>query len=683
MTDIELILKGTPTFLIKDTATHWQRLGAIYSKTKQGWTLPAMPPFLNNILQDLETVYNIKLEQLSPEIQAHIQACGNLEDWTTKVKQYPWPVECKAHQYDGIAEILYNYRWLLNWDMGTGKTKIAIDAVSYLGEKTLVLCPPIAIANWQSEIHKFTNGKSTAILLQNQSPDKKRKLIAEAAQNHQYLIANYDLMRTLGHPHIDSSVYAYCKKNQLSLHTGLLTPLKQISSAKLQLDLVQKWHTGVYKPQQIREIVQETLVKTPYQWVMDFPYSVFICDESHRIKNYRSARTQACKVLATKAARRIFMSGTSIQGSPWDLYAQAKVLAPTIMPEDAEQFRSTFFKLAECRFGKQRSGRPTYIEVGTQNLHILHERMQQISSVRKLDDCVSLPERQFITIEYELSAAQKQSYNQLASYWVMETPDSEYRAPNAAVRLSKLLQICSGFTYLPEHDMLCDTCDNKMPCVLNGTLPGSKTCIKRNEVDKTRTVLRYSDNAKLNTLMELLSDITPNYKVVIWAALTQELDDIAERLTRAEISFVRVDGSNTHQVQKEVRKFEDNPKCKVYLGQISTGIAINLTAAKYSIYYSRDWSDEHREQSLARTYRMGQTQKTVVYDLCGKGTVEAQQMIALKAKRTLSELITNKIECSLCIRYKECLANETQPWDRDCILKTGYARNITEIGVLK
>ena len=279
-----------------------------------------------------------------------------------------------------------------------------------------------------------------------------------------------------------------------------------------------------------------------------------------------------------------------------------------------------------------------------------------------------------------MSPAQRRDYNYVVKEWVLERSDApDLEIQNGAIRVSKLLQVCSGFVYVPEDAGVCDSCQKLKVCVAQRITPGSKDCIKVNEIDKTaRESLRYPVNPKLTTTMDLLQDLLAQGKAIVWAAFEQELDDLEEQFIKQKWGYVRVDGKTTKHIKKLAEKFNTDPECQVYLAQISTGISITLNAAAYAVYYSRDWSLENRKQSLGRNRRIGQTQKTVVYDVCAARSVELQQLAALKSKEDIANLLTNKINCTLCAKYAECLPAQITPWGPGCILQTEATRAIAD-----
>lgn len=668
-------LRTTPVLSVKGTSSKWQRIyGATLDKVNNRWLFPAVPPFIDKVLHDINKVHNLK--DFTDNAEEWIDGLKTLDEWKDIVNNLQLPIASYEHQLDGLAELLFNYRWVLNWKMGTGKTKIAIDAISYLQRKTLVLCPLIAVGSWELELQKFAVNTLKVMSLTQTTPKAKKNAIKKAIQgDYDVLITTYDNTRNLGYPHIDATVYTYCTDNRLVLHDGLRKPLKRISSGKKQLQFIIEWHKKKRKPASIREEIKHITKKDPVQWVNDFDYDIIVADESHRMKNHRRLKTKACKNLALKASRRYLLTGTLSQGDPWDLYPQLRFLGPHVMPEDVLTYKKKYFV-----YGDEKEK----VVTGYKNIHILNARVNYVSSTKRLEECVTLPERTFITQLYSLSSAQKKSYNQLVESWAMNLPENEVlETSNGAIRLSKLLQICSGFVYLPQDTTICDTCSNVRKCVQYRIVPGSNKCILKHLFPKGRQSMRYPDNPKLVACKDLIIDLSVNGKCIIWAAMIQELDDIQKMLDGLKIGYVRVDGSNTKNAKNLANIFNTKKDCLIYLAQISTGIAITLNEAQYTINYSRSWSEEQREQSLGRNYRIGQRKKTIVYDLCGKYTIETHQLKALDQKAKVANILTNRIDCVLCSKYAHCVKEDISPWTDECIHKTEMARIITKAKIVR
>lgn len=664
--EIELVaVNSTPVFAVQGTDPHWSRVyGATFDKKGMRWLFPAFPPFINNVLQDFANVHaDIPLNK---EASTWVEKVGTIESWKAVAEGLDLPTTSYEHQVTGLSELLYNYRWILNWEMGTGKSKVVIDALNHLKTTALVLCPLIAVDNWAEEIRLHSGGELTTLVLQGASRAKKMKLI-QSYEDQDVIITTFDTARIYGTPQMLPKALKVFQKKRLPPNPGIKKVLRTINDSETQVRFAHEW-VGGRKLKEIRAEAAE-LIQGKRQWLVQLPYETIVADESHRIKRIQSGATKIALQLSQKASRRYELSGTLAQGDPRDLYPQLKFLAPYLIPENWMDFCSMYLTY---------SPRNDKIVTGYKNIHILNARVEEVSSVKKLIECVDLPERQFETVYFNLSAAQRRDYNGVVGTNTIECADRDpVEIANGAIKVSKLLQLCSGFVYVPDETDICDTCPTVMHCVEQNVQPGTPRCTNpKASAVEARVSLRYPDNPKLDTVSELLKDMLLGSKVIIWACFGQELDDIEEMLVRNKWGYVRVDGSTTKHIKKLAAKFDTDPDCRVYLAQISTGIAITLNAATYTIYYSRDWSLENRQQSLFRNFRIGQSKKTVVYDVCARGSLELQQLNALRCKADISKLLTDRVDCALCNQYRVCLAEDITPWTTACVLSTGAEKKI-------
>ena len=664
-------LNNTPVFVIQDDSTRWERVyGATYQKRFKRWVFPAFPPFIQKVQHDL------------PQIDPTISYSPEASQWAAQVKDFEgieqkvleaaknFPLESYQHQLHGLMQLLYNWRYILNWEMGTGKTKVIIDLMSLLSDhRALILAPLIAIENWVDEVKVFTGGALTAVPIIGRTRKAKFGRLLQA-QDADMVIVPYDTARLYGLPFLAEAVSKLCRGANQYPSPTFKKHLRQVNDAKVQKRLTEEWLRG-RKVQDIGMEVQE-LRSGNIQWLSEIPYEVIVTDESHRIKRIQSQRTKVCLRLAALAARRYELSGTLSLGDPRDLYPQLKFLAPYVLPE-------TWFEF--CDKHVERSPWNKHIVTGYKNLHELNARLSQVSDQKKLDECVDLPDRRFETLYFNLTPGQMKDYNYAIKEMMLDVPDkSPQELQNGAIRLMKLLQICSGFYYFDQGTEDCDTCDRLRECVADGILPGSQGCTQAHAT-RERQEQVYGVNPKLDAFDDLLEDLLAGgHKVITWAHFTAELDAIEGRLKKKKIGYVRVDGKTTKNIKVLSTKFQEDTDVQVYLGQISTAIAINLTAAKYVIYYSRTFSLEDWLQSLGRNYRIGQKEKTVVYSLCARGTVEQQQLIALEQKEDVSVALTHKISCLTCSRYEKCLPKNILPWTEQCVLDTNVKRAVSKAG---
>ncbi len=666
--EIELdTIINTPVFSVHSTSPHWSRVyGAIYIKKEQRWIFPAFAPFIENVLQDMQKVY--KDVTLNKEAEEWCVKAGTADSWMATAQNLMLPVKSYEHQLLGLGELLYNYRWILQWEMGTGKSKVVVDAVQYLKSKALVLCPLVALDNWEDETTLHSEGTLSTLVLNGKSRTKKIEQL-QAFEDYDIVVATYDTARNHGTPRIFPKTTKVFQNAMRFPHTALKKILKRLNDEKAQAQFARDWIKGK-PPREIQAEIQE-LTGGKAQWIFDLPYDTVVADESHRIKRIQSMRTKVCLQLSQRASRRYLLSGTLDQGDPRDLFPQLRFLAPYLIPEDWNTFCETF--LVKSPWNDK-------IVVGYQNLHILNSRVANVSSVKKLEECVDLPERRFETIYFNLSPAQRRDYNNIVKTNTIEQGETDpLELANGAIRISKLLQLCSGFVYVPGDTEVCDTCAHVRTCVSLSIRPGSNRCQKDAlppMVD--RLSLRYPDNPKLSAMKDKLTDIVPTSKVIIWATFEQELSDVEEMLNQQKWGYVRVDGTTTKHIKKLAKTFNTEDACRVYLAQVSTGIAITLNAAKYTMYYSRDWSLENRLQSLFRNFRIGQDKKTIVYDFCARGSLETQQLTALQSKADTAKLLTEKQDCVMCSKYSACSEKNIAPWTTNCVLSTAVKKTIAK-----
>jgi SNF2 family DNA or RNA helicase len=191
---------------------------------------------------------------------------------------------------------------------------------------------------------------------------------------------------------------------------------------------------------------------------------------------------------------------------------------------------------------------------------------------------------------------------------------------------------------------------------------------------------RFDDNPKLEMMTEMLQNILvePTHKCIIWAYFKEELNLIEETLKKEEIGYIRVDGSNSDKGPKLSVAFQNDPNIRVWLGQISTGVALTLTAATYMIYYSVSYDLGHYLQSIDRNYRIGQRNSVTVYRLTCENSVLEFLYRALDQKENIAASLTEKILCILCTRGLLCMAQGIRPFSPNCIFPNKVSRLITK-----
>jgi SNF2 family DNA or RNA helicase len=623
---------GTPVFMIPgQSLTHGRIFGATWDEQRGLWMYPAFFPASEKVLADFDVISRDAEVVLSPVAQQHIATLA-----TTKAAlaarelpaYFDYITKPYAHQVDGLCHVFHNIRAALYFDPGLGKSKIAIDLVRLLrlgGMRgcALVLGPRVTVENWGREIDRHSDRQLRWVALVGSPKEKEAALDRAAQERVDIVLATYDTAKRI----VDSLV------------------------ARL-------------------------------------PYEALILDESHNVKAWTSNRTTAAWEIAQKAQRRVLMTGSPTEGDPRDVYAPYKILGDCFMPEPHHKF---------ARMVTKRPSERSHVVHGFKNLDLVNARTTFLSMRRTKEECLDLPARTFVDVDYRLTDRQTALYNQvvedmgidpvaLANFAALLRagavppallPGQGFQGmtmPHRAVALLKLLQITSGFIINNIVDnSYCDTvnggnpCAHRQHCVDREIKPRTSKCL----VDKTPwpTETIYTDaNPKHDAIAELIDSIiqVPDAKVIVWCVFHPEMDSIAQRVQDAGIGHVRVDGT-TAKPMKVIDRFNDDPSVRVYIGQVASGVGVNLVSAAYVIYSSLPYALTAYLQSLDRNYRIGQDKPVTVYRMIGLQTLEAAVAFLLDHKVDVDALMTNKIECGLCPHVLRCQAERIEPFETGCI----------------
>lgn len=325
-----------------------------------------------------------------------------------------------------------------------------------------------------------------------------------------------------------------------------------------------------------------------------------IADESQRIKNPSAKQSKALHRLGKVAKYKLILTGTPVQNQPLDFFSQYKFLNDTIFGTSFYAFRNRYAILGGYG-GKQ--------VVGYQNLDELIKKAHSIAFRVTKEEALDLPEQidQYQYCELEPEAARiynevkKQSYAELKN-------EQEITVRNVLTRLLRLQQITGGF------------------------------------VNTDAGIQQHVSSAKLNLLKEILADILEaGKKVVIFARFLPELKAILKILEdmRLEYSYITGEVPN-EQRGEQVRIFQEDPNCKVFVAQIQTaGLGITLHAADTAIFYSVDFNYANYSQARARIHRIGQRNNCTYIHLIAKGTVDEHVLKALQHKEDVARMVVD------------------------------------------
>jgi hypothetical protein len=322
--------------------------------------------------------------------------------------------------------------------------------------------------------------------------------------------------------------------------------------------------------------------------------STLILDESHRIKSPSTATTKAALKLAPMAVRRLALTGTPTANTPADLWTQFKFLQPVRKIESYKDFQEEYIHSLpfDHPLRKRIPGNPfiprkdMFGKLMTKNIPALKQRVLEYGCTVQLQDVVELPERTFLRRVCKGSKDLMKTYKEFEKNYTAQFKTEEITAQNAAVMAGRLTRMSSGLGHAEME-------------------------------------VSY-ENPKLTELHDDIGQYVSAGKVIVWSVWVQERNDAMDVLCAAG-----------YRVTLDPQEFVEGDY-EILLGSPKMfGTGLNLQCAKYQLWLSRSWSLLEREQALARNYRAGQTEKTIVVDYVTADTIDERVLTALENKTDL------------------------------------------------
>jgi SNF2 family DNA or RNA helicase len=381
--------------------------------------------------------------------------------------------------------------------------------------------------------------------------------------------------------------------------------LKTLSEANKNSIFITNYETLLMTD--VLELMESVLRNSPVSGVV-------VGDELHKIKSHDSRRAKGMHRLALCAKYRFGLTGTPVLNSLEDLFSEFLFL------DKGERFGKNYWGFRKKFFQDKNAHMPTHVHFPNWQLKPGAES-QLLSAIgdctmsAKKEDCLDLPPLVKKIVEVEMGSEQKRLYEQMKRDLVATmTVGGEARASIAEMALTKALrlqQIVSGHIKLEG---------------------GS---------GEEGMVVSLKDNPRKDALKQLLEDITPAEKVIVWAVFKDNYTDIRDVCESLKIKYMELHGE-TKDKDASVDAFNNDESVRVLISHPGAGgVGVNLVSSSCSIYYSRNFSLEFDIQSEARNYRGGSErhEKVTRIDLVCKNTIDELVLTALSSKTALSETV--------------------------------------------
>lgn len=302
-----------------------------------------------------------------------------------------WPAQEEALQF-----ALERPACMLDMEMGTGKTRVAIDAIMARPEvrTVLVVCPKAVMGVWPRELAKYAEEGSYCTF---------QRKPGETVQRTAIRLWDF-------------------------LNEGTLLTADETDTRKR---IVVINYDSVW-----REPLGNYLVRLADRREIH----MVVLDESHRAKAAGSKVSKYLAMLGRRVPVRMCLSGTPMANSPLDVYGQYRFLDRSIFGTNFEAFKQQYAVLG----GPERK-----FVVGYKNQQELMTRFRSVAYTCRMSDVadrIKLPEAlPPVRVGVELPARDMRTLAELSEEFVAECAGGFVTATNVLVKMLRMQQICAGF----------------------------------------------------------------------------------------------------------------------------------------------------------------------------------------------------------------------------------------------
>lgn len=347
-----------------------------------------------------------------------------------------------------------------------------------------------------------------------------------------------------------------------------------------------------------RENVQWLIEKSGYKWDFD----MCVLDEASSFKNHQAKRFRSLLKVRPKIKRMVALTRSPSSNSLMDLWAPFRLID---RGERLERFigryRAKYFEPDQMNGQVVYSYRPL---PGADRE--IYDRISDITISMRAADHIQMPE--LVSSEYRvfLSDDEAQAYQSMVNEFVLQLPGKEITAANAGVLSGKLSQLANGAIYDEEKNVT------------------------------------FLHDRKLDALEDIIE--SANGKPLLIAYWYQhDRDRIEERLESLGLSWERLEKDDA------IRRWNEGKLSIALIHPASAGHGLNLQSGGSTlVWFGLTWSLELYQQTIARLWRQGQTEKTVVVmHIVTAGTIDERVLKALQAKDMTQKKLIEAVKAEI------------------------------------
>ena len=309
-----------------------------------------------------------------------------------------------------------------------------------------------------------------------------------------------------------------------------------------------------------------------------FDYDCIVIDEASSFKNHQAKRFKALLKVRPKAKRVIALTGTPASNGLMDLWAEFRLI------DLGERLGRYITRYREAYFRPDKT-----------NGMIVYSYKplpgSDITISMRAQDHLQMPELISTRYPVEMSDKEKKRYKEMKDTLVLQLPDGDITAANAAALTSKLSQLSNGAIY-----------------------------------DDNQEVLPVHER-KLDALEDII-EAAAGKPILVCYWFKHDRARIEDRLTKLGVEYAGLDKD------EGIKRWNKGELPVGLIHPASAGHGLNLQSGGSTIvWFGITWSLELYQQTNARLWRQGQTADTVVVmHIITKGTIDERILKALEQK---------------------------------------------------
>ena len=480
----------------------------------------------------------------------------------------------KEHQKSAVKFMLANRRCILADSMGLGKTTSAIiSALASGSKKILVITTASLKSTWKREIKLYEPEENVYVV-------NGTKWGGETSK---FTVINYDIVQNYYEIPLEKQYEEQVLDNGNGDVEIIRVPVMKTDKK-----------TGKLVPKMVKsrkkDKIREALKNSP---LFQCDFDCVIIDEAQKLANNSSNRYKVIYDYLTKAnLPYIFLTtGTPLTNTPMNLYNILKLIKADITSDYEFYVKrycdgKTMYKPGEFKkwsaiadrngltgdpkfeYIKDHAQKMT-IPQGATNLDELRERIKHLYIRRLSSDIPGMVNKMIDTRYYDLTPTQKKEYDRLWDEYIKAQEEN-----------------------------------------------GDNTNEEYRQLVEGMLVRQYLANEMIENTKKLANDyLEDGEKVIIVCNFASEIEAFKKYYGKKCVTY---DGKmTTKQKDKAESEFMNNPKIKVFIGQIeAAGVGLTLTESRVMIFNSYSWAEVSNRQMQDRIYRITQKRDALcIYQL--------------------------------------------------------------------